>query len=260
VTPDSNPPIPPALRREAALVIKAHDAMDQAWQLLMEANAESAQPGEVACAAGCAACCSYLVDAISSEAVLIAVCIERGDPNYKRAVTERLLDWEHEFMRWLQRHPIPHEGQKDHEHDLWRGAWQVRRLACPFLDMDDYTCSIYADRPATCRGHHACYVPPEVLAERPVSQPPDGCFTSVEDIKNGVLTPIWMINAHVGEMFSKMLADTLDAARVEYSGHLLPLMVLNVGRAAYGWPKPNPRKNRRKPPRITVARKLRKDD
>ena len=252
-TPGSSPPIPPELRRDASLTLKAHAVMDQAWDLLMQVNAESENPAQVACGPGCAACCSYLVDTISTEAELIAASMELGDPAYKAAALERLLDWEYEFMRWLQRHPVPDGGIKNHAHDLWRGSWQIRRIACPFLDMDSFRCTIYADRPATCRGHHACYIPPEMAGN--VSQPPDGCFTSVEDIASGKLTPIWMLNAHVGETFSKILVDTLEAKGVDYSGHLLPLMVLNVGRAVWGWPRPNPRKKRNKPPRITVARK-----
>ena len=255
MTPGSGPPISPEVARDIALTIHAHAAMDQAWQMLLEVNAQSDRRATVVCGAGCAACCSYLVDAVSTECALIATSIEFGDPTYKATILERLLDWEHEFMRWLQRHPVPDNGEKTVAHDLWRGTWQIRRIACPFLDLDNYQCSIYADRPAMCRGHHACLPPPEV-ADQVVAAPPEGCFTSVDDIRSGKLTPIWMLNSELGQVFEKMLLDTLDAYGVTYSGHLLPLMVLSIGRAAHGWPQPNPRKYRNKPPRITVARKL----
>jgi len=245
--------IPPELLRQARLTMQAHQAMDEAWRLLMEMNAKQEQPGQVACGVGCAACCSYLVDTISSEGALIAASVEYGEPGYKAIVMERLLDWEYEFMHWLLRHPIPSEGRKDHLHDLWRGAWQTRRIACPFLDLDDNTCSIYADRPATCRGHHACYAPPQLRGE--MAEPPEGCFTSEEDLKRGQLTPIWQLNNEVCQTFSGLLADALQARDIAFSSHLLPIMVLWAGRSWFGWPAPDPRKRRSKPPRITVARK-----
>ena len=251
-SPGSGPSIPPDLRREIVLTMRAHTFMDEAWDGVLKLNAQQEHPGNVACAAGCSACCSYLVDTISSEGVLIAASIENSDADYRNAAMERLLDWEYEFEHWLLKHPIPNDGVKDHEHDLWRGAWQVRRIACPFLDLNDNRCSIYADRPATCRGHHACYPPPEVADK--VSQPPDGCFTSLEDLKRGEMTPIWQLNNEMTQIFSGVLAEALDGYGVAYTSHLLPIMVLRQGRARFGWPAPNPRKHRRKPPRITHAR------
>jgi len=252
-TPGSGPPIPPELLRQARVTLRAHEAMDEAWRLIEEVNARQEHPGQVACASGCAACCSYLVDTISSEGAVIATGIEYGDPGYKAVVMERLLDWEYEFMHWMLRHPIPNEGRKDHEHDLWRGQWQIRRIACPFLDLDSNMCSIYADRPATCRGHHACYPPPQVADH--VSMPPEGCFTKIEDLQRGELTPIWQLNDTVTQTFSKLLADSLHARDIAFSSHLLPIMVLWAGRSWFGWPAPDSRKRRAKPPRITVARK-----
>jgi hypothetical protein len=138
--------------------------MDQAWNVLAETNAAMPHPGRVACASGCAACCSYLVDTISTEALVIAASVDRSDPAYRDAVLKRLLDWEYEFHRWLLRHPMPPQSKDraaDMRHDLWRGEWQAQdRL--PVSDLGNYQCSIYADRPATCRGHHACYPPPGV--------------------------------------------------------------------------------------------------
>jgi Fe-S-cluster containining protein len=258
----TQPPLPPELRRMVKLTIQAHEAMDEAWEALKRVASATEQGREavdsVACAAGCAACCSYMVDSVTSEAMLIASGVEASDPVYKEAVMERLLDWEYEFMHWRLKHPMPprEDGGHDLEHDLWRGAWQARRIACPFLDLGDNTCSIYADRPSTCRGHHACYPTQKAIDAKDgkVGVPPEGCFTKWEDVQSGQLTPIWMLNAEVNNTFSRMLHEVMDHYGLQHDVHLLPVMVLNIGRTVFGWPKPNPRKKRKTPPRITHAR------
>jgi Fe-S-cluster containining protein len=241
------------MQRIARTVLQAHNAMDQAWEMLKQINAESEHPGVVACAAGCGSCCSYLVDAVSSECAVIAASIEYGDPSYKAAVMVRLMDWESEFARWTRSHPIPNGGVKDHEHDMWRAGWQVRRIACPFLDLSNNCCTIYEDRPATCRGHHACYPPPELRGT--VSEPPEGCFTKIEDVREGHMTPIWTLNSTLCQNFAQMLVDSLNARHIEWISHLLPILVLHEGRNRFGWPNPNPHQRRAMPPKIRVARR-----
>jgi hypothetical protein len=69
------------------------------------------------------------------------------------------------------------------------------------------------------------------------------------------LNQVWQLNNNVPQTFSKLLADTLDHYQISFTTHLLPLMVLLVGRMYFGWPAPEPLKKRQKPPRITVARR-----
>jgi len=246
--------LPPELHKPLSLTLKAHEAMDLAWDQLAQLAAETPGAAEVACAPGCAACCSYLVDTVSSEGTLIAASIENSPPAYKAIILSRLQDWEYEFERWSRSHPMPQRSDgQEHAHDLWRGRWQARRIACPFLNLDDNTCSIYADRPATCRGHHACYAPPDLAGEIPL-QPPEGCFTSWEAIEKGELTPIWQLNSELCTIFSQVMVKTLDSQNVEWTLYFLPQMVLREGRKHFGWP-PNTHMRRNKPPRITQARK-----
>jgi Fe-S-cluster containining protein len=186
---------------------------------------------------------------------LIAASIEKS-PDYKPLILERLLDWEWEFHHWMQTHPMPVKEIStpitDDPHNLWRGMWQARRIACPFLDLETNFCSIYDDRPATCRGHHACY-PPDGTTD--IAAPPEGCFTKIEDVRAGHMTPIWQLNNELCEIFAQVLAKALEASQIEWTGHLLPIMVLTVGRSRFNWPLPNWNKRRAKPPRVQVARK-----
>jgi Fe-S-cluster containining protein len=250
--------LPPDLQRPIAITLQAHEAMQRAYDDLLAEAAARDDTAEVACRAGCAACCVYLVDCISSEGQLIAASIENGDPNYKAAVMARLLDWEHEFHRWLRTHPMPQRSEDDDalndEHDLWRGFWQARRIACPFLDLDTNCCSIYQDRPSVCVGHHACYPPSGVVNDIP-TPPPEGCFTKWEDVNAGHLTPIWQLNAELCTTFSQVLAKSLEARGIQWTLYFLPLMVLREGRRHFGWPPVNPNARRAKPPRVTTARK-----
>jgi Fe-S-cluster containining protein len=247
-------------RRDRDTIVTVQDrfrAMDREWRELLDLNSQlpviDGRPKvDVACAKGCAACCTYVVDALEAEAITIATAIEaQAGPRLKAEVLGRLLAWEHEFSLWLKSNPRPEpvlvkgkrNGQPTFEdnpkHKAWRTRWQIKRKACPFLNLDDYSCGIYEVRPTTCRAHHAAYLPPD--APPHVRQPPDGCFSTPEDITRRTFTTIWQINNQIGEIWSFNLAKTLGQRGLPWEpGLVLPMAVLKAGRQRFGWPGPRP--------------------
>jgi Fe-S-cluster containining protein len=242
----------PRDERIASVVLNCHRQMDQQWQRLLELNAERPMQGlptmKLACAKGCAACCTFAVEAQESEAVVIAVAIEQTGGDDRQEAITRLLAWEHEFHRWLERNPMPppvtvqpDQGGKIHvtnnpKHLLWQVSWQIGRKACPFLNMEDHSCGIYDLRPTVCRSFHAIYPPPD--APRHVRLPPDGCFTTDEDLKAGRPGVVYQLNSDLGEIWSGALGKALEKHGLPGERSLLPLAVLKAGRERFGWPPP----------------------
>lgn len=107
--------------------------IDEAMRLLSERSAEQGQP--VRCAAGCAACCRYWVEATPLEAIDIAdeLRAKGRDTPLMRAKLESVGNL-------MQR--------KTHEE-----YWRLGRY-CPLLGPDR-KCSVYSVRPATCRLHQS---------------------------------------------------------------------------------------------------------
>lgn len=229
-------------------------AFDRDWKQLLDQNAqlpvtEARPPVDVLCTSGCAACCTYLVDVLESEAVVLAVAIQQADESQRQEALFRLLQWEHEFLAWQARNPRPEEvllrvkdGRREASmnpaHIAWRVRWQYKRKACPFLNIEDYTCGVYEIRPTTCRGHHAATPPPDAPAD--IRMPPEGCFTNEDNVRTGNPTSIWQINNMLGEVWSAALAKQLGRHGLSWKPGLnLPLAVLAAGRERFGWPGPS---------------------
>jgi Fe-S-cluster containining protein len=262
-------------RATAQVVVACYRWMDRRWgQLLDMVKTDLSVPEEdkahVACTRGCAACCSYLVDCLEAEGITIAIAIEQTGGQDRLQVLRRLLAWEHEFNAWQQRNPMPEpitvlpdrgDGQlhltNNPAHLAWRTRWQFKRKACPFLNLADYSCSIYDIRPATCRGHHAAYLPKDAPPD--IRQPPEGCFTSAEDLARGRPCNVWQINNMLGEEWTVMLGENLHRNRLPWDpGLVLPLAVLKAGRARFGWPGPTDVGT--PVPTMTEARKEQKEE
>jgi Fe-S-cluster containining protein len=242
-------------RLTAGVVLACYDQFDREWRHLLDLNmmlpvTQGRPPIKVVCRTGCAACCTYLVDTLEGEAIMLAIAIEQADPESKHEALRRLLQWEHEYNRWLRGNPMPPpvfirgiEGNKvdvelNAAHSAWRARWQVKRKACPFLNMEDHSCGVYELRPATCRGHHAAEPPADHPAE--VREPPEGCFTTAEDLNsNRVTAPIWMLNNQLGEQWSVKLGQALMQRHLPWTpGQILPIAVLEAGRERFHWPQP----------------------
>jgi Fe-S-cluster containining protein len=112
------------------------------------ARAEPATP--VACREGCAACCRQLVPISPAEAFLLADLVD-ALPEARREIVQarfasRRERVERSWIGYALRHHLAEEGPRATELAL---AYHKLQLECPFLE--DERCSIYEDRPATCR-------------------------------------------------------------------------------------------------------------
>jgi hypothetical protein len=86
---------------------------------------------EVTCARGCGACCHLEVQISASEAQLLAERVAAGHP--------------------IDRARLREQASRPDRSDAWQ-AGVVAANRCVFLDGGD-GCSIYHERPATCRKH-----------------------------------------------------------------------------------------------------------
>lgn len=114
------------------------------------------------------------------------------------------------------------------------------------LDTDTHRCTVYADRPTTCRAHHACQPPPPDTIDEspptcptcPAAVPGEGCFASDTDVAHGHHTVVWQISADVQEYGMGKLLKALGRGGVhQVKVGILPLLVLEHGQREYGWPR-----------------------
>jgi Fe-S-cluster containining protein len=106
--------------------------------------------GKISCCKGCGACCRQLVPISAAEARFLAELVEslpeprrsqvkaRFEDAVKRLEEAGLLEKLRHPERWYQ------EGYREFGLQYFR-----QKIPCPFLE--DESCSIYTDRPVTCR-------------------------------------------------------------------------------------------------------------
>lgn len=109
-----------------------------------------ARGGRISCCKGCGACCRQLVPISEVEARFVAKLVEslpeprrsevkaRFEEAVERLAEGGLLEKLREPERWYR------EGYREFGLEYFR-----QKIPCPFLE--DESCSIYADRPVTCR-------------------------------------------------------------------------------------------------------------
>jgi Fe-S-cluster containining protein len=126
----------PAGERIATMARSVHALADEVWASV-RADAEPAgQRSEIACGAGCAACCHQLVTVAPVEAAAIALFVaQRFTPEQRKDVAERIstLDAATRGKTAIERTRL--------------------RLPCAFLEGG--RCSIYEARPLRCRAVHS---------------------------------------------------------------------------------------------------------
>jgi len=196
--------------------------------LFMERQAVVAGGNPMACRRGCAACCTYPAQVAPEEASILADAVQAMPRAQRESVIARMAAWE---RAWAA-------NKMGDLADV--GPWQARRIACPLLDLKTHDCMVYEDRPLACRAHHAVTPPPD--AKHPscdtcsIAMPPDGCFTTDEEISHNHRTPVWQYDPNLGNRSLYSLSLLLNKQTVE-AGFLVPL-TLGVGRARYGWQNP----------------------
>jgi Fe-S-cluster containining protein len=182
---------------------------------------------DFACHKGCAACCTYAVEVTMDEAALMAAAVQIHPDRQK--IIGQLHAWE---RAWTSHEAIVR--------DMFAASkrWQVKRIACPLLDVKTHECTVYETRPMNCRSHHACQPPVwmepycTICPTRPAG---DGCFTTPEDVRHDHF-PVVQLDAELGVRSQHMLIARLGGS-VNMTP-TMPLAVLKCGRDRYGWRPP----------------------
>jgi Fe-S-cluster containining protein len=135
---------------------------------------------QVSCQKGCGACCRQLVPISPIEAREIARVVQQMEPTRRATILQRFASARRRLRQeeMLEALSQPDQHSNEHMRILGREYFQLG-IACPFLE--DESCSIYHDRPITCR-------------EYLVTSPPEHCaFPTAENISMVDLPagPVW---------------------------------------------------------------------
>src|SRR2546423_12084461 len=104
----------------------------------------------VSCQKGCGACCRQLVPISAIEAREVAKVVERMPPKRKEMILRRFAEAREKLADAEMLDPLLHPDHygDDQMRALGREYFNLG-IPCPFLE--DESCSIYLDRPITCR-------------------------------------------------------------------------------------------------------------
>ncbi|HVK07335.1 MAG TPA: YkgJ family cysteine cluster protein [Gemmataceae bacterium] len=135
----------------------------------------------ISCAKGCGACCTYLVAISEVEARRIRAVID-ALPGSRRAEIRARFAAAHARLEkaGLLRRLRKADRWTEDEYETLVGAYHAVGIPCPFLE--DGSCSIYEERPITCR---------EYLVTSPPEHCADPTSTSVRRLK----LPLKVFNA-----------------------------------------------------------------
>ncbi|MDE1948749.1 MAG: YkgJ family cysteine cluster protein [Burkholderiales bacterium] len=143
--------VPTGATRVGELLPLARSLADAVVRQTCDAAAAAGEP--VSCRAGCGACCSHLVAVSEIEARRIGEVVDGlAEPRRSEVLArferarERLA--EAGLLDELER---PQDWTGERYHRL-TGAYFRLSLPCPFLEQG--SCSIYEERPLTCREYH----------------------------------------------------------------------------------------------------------
>ena len=135
--------------------------VDEIMRLTVKAAGQTGDA--VSCRRGCAACCRQLVAVSALEARELMKLVEKMPEPQRSSVRQRFADARARLQReapdMLQRLLHPHEfPQTDQESQDMARQYLRLWIDCPFLE--DEACTVYADRPVSCR-QFAVYSAPE---------------------------------------------------------------------------------------------------
>jgi len=144
-------------------------------------RAEAAAGREISCRSGCGACCRSLVAISQIEARQIRDLVAGFDAARKAAIEARFEAARQRLQAaGLLARLEGAESWTDADYRQGVGAYFALGIPCPFLE--DESCSIYTERPLTCR---------EFL----VTSPPAQCAVLGSDAVRPVRLPVAMFNA-----------------------------------------------------------------
>jgi len=183
----------PDARVDASAMLPAFRTV--AGELLEMSVAEEARVGRnVSCQKGCGACCRQLVPISAVEAVALARLLDQMPEARREKIQDRFAQAREkladaEMLDALLHPDLYSDGQM---RALGREYFKLG-LSCPFLE--DEACSIYADRPITCR---------EYLVTSPAvncSSPSPGTVRVVPMLAGPVLTAVARVSESNGAGF-----------------------------------------------------------
>lgn len=155
---------------------------------IIEGQARKGEPINITCGKGCFACCDEPLKVLEAEVDLILADLTADE---KEALKVRVAAWlyqavkVHKLSSTTANDMITANGQKIN-------AFQYRamKLTCPLLK--DGLCSVYANRPLSCRMHMA--IGPRVNCED-LALRPSQTFITIKELDEA--TTHNLINAHV---------------------------------------------------------------
>ena len=147
-------------------------------QVTAKAEARAAEAGRaVSCRVGCHACCRHVVSISTAEARRIAELVDAQPPERADQLRRR---FETVRQHMQQAAPRPEAKAGARAEIAFALAWFRQHLDCPFLE--DGACSIYADRPISCR-------------EYLVTSSPEGCETLDPEVVQPLTRAVSVANA-----------------------------------------------------------------
>ena len=169
--------VPTGPIRPEALLPLYQAIADRLTDLSARAAAEAGDA--ISCKRGCAACCRQLVAISALEARELMKLVDRLPEPQRSRVRLRFADAkrriEAEAPHLVPPMRYPEEARYSTQQNMELARQYVRLgIACPFLE--DESCSIYADRPVTCRQYVVVSAPEHcaTLSEQVRSMEPSG--------------------------------------------------------------------------------------
>jgi len=140
--------VPAGLARTADLLPLAQGLSDRVAQETIKAVEGTGR--EISCRKGCGACCSNLVAISEVEARRIVAVVDEMPEPRRTVIRTRFAEARQRLESAGLLQQLQHSSEwTDAEYTKLVGDYFRVRLPCPFLEAG--SCSIYEDRPITCR-------------------------------------------------------------------------------------------------------------
>lgn len=144
-------------------------------------KAAAEQGRKISCCSGCGACCRNIVAISQLEARLLADLVEGLDQPRRSVIESRFAEARRQLeASGLAEKLASFESWEPADYQAMVGAYFALGIPCPFLENE--SCSIYPERPLTCR---------EFL----VTSPPQHCSEQDSGAVRQVVLPLHVFNA-----------------------------------------------------------------
>jgi Fe-S-cluster containining protein len=207
----------------------------------------------VSCKAGCTACCHQIIPVGETEARRLAALVEASPGPRREALRARFAQARQELeAAGLWETLAAHASLPEDELERLGLAYLRARVACPFLDGD--RCSIYADRPLSCREFLVtspapnCWDPtPETIDPVALPSHPSDALARIDPGPEG-RSVYWMPLVSALDFAAAGPDEHPPRPAIEHLNAFLGLLVAlgdEDPAPSPGAPKPRPRKSRK---------------